>query len=83
MRRVRGWFGATPWRGAHFHTPRGLMRLLREAGLSPVAARGSIFYPPLALAARLLAPFDAWIGRRFTLGAAFLVASARKPLCAD
>jgi SAM-dependent methyltransferase len=78
-RRVRGSLGATPWRDVHFHTSGELMRLLRGAGLEPDAVRGSIYYPPSAFAARLIAPFDACLGKYSPFGAAFLVASARKP----
>ncbi|MGJ0508177.1 MAG: class I SAM-dependent methyltransferase [Methylocystis sp.] len=41
--------------------------------------RGAVYYPPCGAAARLLAPVDPWLGRRTTLGAAFVVLSAVKP----
>ena len=41
---------------------------------------GAVFYPPLGLAAKVMAPMDPWIGRRTSVGAALLVLSATKPL---
>ena len=40
--------------------------------------RGCVHYPPLACAARLMAPMDQWLGKRILLGAAFVVAAAVK-----
>ncbi|KAF0185282.1 MAG: methyltransferase domain-containing protein [Hyphomonadaceae bacterium] len=78
-RRIRGWAGAQPWREAHFHTPAELRRMMAKAGLRTIAMRGSVYYPPLTWAARLIAPADQWLGRRTTFGAAFLAAAAVKP----
>jgi len=79
VRRIKGWLGATVWRQARFRTPGELRRLAEEAGLADVAVTGAIFYPPIGLAARLLGPFDGWIGQRTTCGAAFLAVDATKP----
>ena len=78
-RRIRGWFGDPTWRAAKFRTSAGLDKLVASAGLDAFEIRGSIHYPPFAAAARLLAPFDLWIGRKTTFGSAFLALAAVKP----
>jgi SAM-dependent methyltransferase len=78
-RRIRGWLGAALWRAASFHTAGGLRRAGERAGLTVEAVRGAGFHPPSATIARLTAPADAWLGRRTTLGAAFIALTARKP----
>jgi ubiquinone/menaquinone biosynthesis C-methylase UbiE len=77
-RRVRGWAGNATWRRARFWTLRDLRALMRGAGLEPARWRAAAFYPPLALAALLLAPLDAALGVRTTCGAAFLALQGRK-----
>lgn len=79
IRRSRGVFGAKRWRDAHFHTAAELRRIVTNVGLKTPEIRGSVYYPPLACAARLMAPIDQWLGRRMLFGAAFLVAAAVKP----
>jgi len=79
-RRLRGWFGARLWRQARFRTPRELRSLAAAAGLHPEIVRGAIYYPRLAPAARLLAPFDETLGRLTPVGAAFLALCATKPV---
>lgn len=80
LRRIRGWLGDATWRVARFRTATELGRLVISAGLKPSETRGSIFYPPLALATRLLAPVDSRLGRSTTFGAAFIALSAGKPV---
>jgi len=82
-RRISGLRGNPVWRKAHFRTSRDLRRLVEAAGLVVVETRGSIFYPPLGIAAQLLAPIDHWLGRWTTSGAAFIVLSATKPATAQ
>ena len=79
QRRVKGWLGSSTWRVAHFRSPRELTRLARGAGLESISITGAIYYPPLAIAARLMAPMDRLMGRITPTGAAFLVLSATKP----
>ncbi len=79
LRRVRGWRGSATWRAAHFRTATELRGMLEAAGLTVETGRGAVDYPPLGLAARVLAPIDASIGRRTTLGAAFLALAATRP----
>lgn len=79
-RRIRGWLGNPTWRAVKFRTARELRRLAQTAGLEIVQVRGAIHYPPCSLAAQLLAPFDLRLGRNSTIGAAFIVVSAIKPL---
>lgn len=79
IRRIRGWFGAATWQAARFRTEGELRVLLEAHGLAVHEARGSIFYPPWGIAARLFARFDPWLGRRTTFGAAFIAVSASKP----
>lgn len=77
-RRVRGWFGHPTWRVARFWSATELRKLVEAAGLDLVETRGAVYYPPCGVAARLLAPIDPWLGRRTTLGAAFIAISATK-----
>lgn len=80
QRRVKGWLGAELWRAAHFRSRTDLLALASDAGLEDAIVTGAVFYPPLGLAAKVMAPMDPWIGRRTSVGAAFLVLSATKPL---
>lgn len=80
QRRVKGWLGADVWRAAHFRSRGDLLALAGDAGLEDATITGAVFYPPLGFAAKAMAPMDPWIGRWMTLGAAFLVLSATKPL---
>lgn len=78
-RRVRGWLGSPLWRQGRFRTAQELQALARQAGLTPGAVRGAIYYPRSRLAARLLAPCDGHIARLTTNGAAFIALRATKP----
>lgn len=78
-RRIRGWLGAPLWRRARFHSAGELRRSAEAAGLIVEEIRGAVFHPPAATIAKLMAPADAWLGRRTTFGAAFIVLHARKP----
>ena len=80
QRRAKGWLGADLWRVAHFRSRADLLALAADAGLKGATVTGAVFYPPLGLAAKAVAPLDPWIGRRTSVGAAFLVLSATKPL---
>jgi hypothetical protein len=51
----------------------------RQAGLHVVDVRGSFFFPPSGLAARLVAPFEPLLTRHHAPGAAFLALAADKP----
>lgn len=77
-RRVRGWLGSELWRRATFRTSRELRALAKQAGLDATSVRGAIYYPRWTLAAKVLAPFDEWVGRLTTFGAAFLALEAEK-----
>lgn len=79
-RRIRGWLGSPTWRAATFGTAKELRDLAQAAGLGGVEIRGAVHYPPCGVAARLLAPFDLWIGQQTTFGSAFLAVSATKPI---
>lgn len=79
-RRIKGWFGSATWQAAKFRTAHELERLVMSAGLDLTATRGAIFYPPYGSAAALLAPYDPWLGRRTTMGAAFLAVAGKKPV---
>jgi ubiquinone biosynthesis O-methyltransferase len=79
-RRVRGWLGAETWRAARFRTAAELASLVSSAGLKLSETRGGVFYPPFTAAARILAPIDAWLGRRATFGAAFIALWAIKSI---
>ena len=77
-RRMRGWLGHTTWREAMFRTAGELHDLIRSAGLTVIETRGAAYYPPCGAAAGLMAPIDPWLGRKTTLGAAFVAVSAGK-----
>lgn len=76
IRRVRGWRGATTWKAARFRTAGELRALVEQAGLGVTRIRGAVFYPPVGLGARALAPLDPWLARLTTVGAAFVALSA-------
>jgi SAM-dependent methyltransferase len=76
LRRVRGWLGSAIWQAAQFRTSAELRSLAEQAGLSVTAVRGAVYYPPIGMLARALAPLDSWLGRLTTFGAAFVALSA-------
>lgn len=78
-RRVRGWLGARTWRRARFWSRAKLDTLARGAGLRVADARGSVHFPPIALAARLVEPFEPVLTRLRAPGAAFLALAGDKP----
>ncbi len=77
-RRVRGWLGAGTWRRAQFWSRSELAALARNAGLRIADVRGSVFFPPSGLAARVVAPFEPLLTRCNAPGAAFLALRADK-----
>jgi ubiquinone/menaquinone biosynthesis C-methylase UbiE len=76
IRRVRGWLGASTWKAARFRSAAELRGLAKQAGLWVTTVRGAVYYPPVGLLARILAPLDAWFSRATTVGAAFVALSA-------
>lgn len=78
-RRIRAWLGSSLWRQARFRTQRELRALAEQAGLAVESVRGAIYYPRCGVLARLIAPADERLGRRGTMGAAFVALSAIKP----
>jgi SAM-dependent methyltransferase len=76
VRRMRGWLGSATWKAAHFRTGMELRALVKQTGLSVIAIRGAVFYPPVGILARALAPLDSSLGRVTTVGAAFIALSA-------
>jgi ubiquinone/menaquinone biosynthesis C-methylase UbiE len=76
IRRLRGWLGSATWKAAHFRTGTELRALAKQTGLSVTAIRGAVFYPPVGILARVLAPLDSSLGRVTTVGAAFIALSA-------
>ena len=78
MRRVRGWFNSPTWKAARFRSAAELRDLAEQAGLSVIEVSGAVYYPPIPLIARVLAPLDPWFGRRTTLGAAFVALTATR-----
>ena len=57
--------GGDDLEGGAFPTAGELRVLAEEAGLSVTAIRGAVFYPPVGILARVLAPLDAWLGRLY------------------
>ncbi len=76
LRRLRGWTGSATWKAARFRTAAELRALAEQAGLTVTAIRGAVFYPPIGMLARALAPIDPWLGGLTTCGAAFIALSA-------
>ena len=76
VRRARGWLGSATWKAAHFRTGTELRALAKQAGLSVTAIHGAVFYPPVGILARVVAPLDFWLGRLTTVGAALIALSA-------
>ncbi|MGB5269504.1 MAG: class I SAM-dependent methyltransferase, partial [Eudoraea sp.] len=68
-RRIKGWLGSPLWRYGRFRTARELQRLAQVGGLTPGRVHGAIYYPHWGLAARRLARFDKWFGKKSTAGA--------------
>jgi SAM-dependent methyltransferase len=54
-------------------------RLAAEAGLAVETVRGAVFYPRWSAAARICLRCEKALGRRTTLGAAFIALAAAKP----
>jgi len=80
-RRVRAWLGSRLWRRGRFRTGNELRQLAEGAGLIVKAVRGAIYYPRWGIAARVMGPVDAVLGRFTTVGAGFVALSALKPTC--
>jgi ubiquinone biosynthesis O-methyltransferase len=79
MRRLRAWLGSRLWQRGRFRTARELKDMAQMAGLEVEVVRGAVYYPRLTLAARLLAPHDAYLARLTNIGAAFIAMAAVKP----
>jgi ubiquinone/menaquinone biosynthesis C-methylase UbiE len=77
-RRIKAWRGSRLWQSAHFWTAADLSRLIEQAGFSVEVIRGSVYYPPVGIFARALAPLDRWLGSKTTIGAAFIAVAATK-----
>jgi SAM-dependent methyltransferase len=77
-RRVTGWLGSRVWQSATFRTVQALKELVTNAGHAITTTRGAVYYPPFGPMAALLARSDAWMGKRTTVGAAFLVIVGKK-----
>lgn len=81
-RRLRALVPGGIWSDARFWTARALRALLERAGLIPERTRGAVFYPRGERAARALGRLEPWLGRRTTLGAAFIAVAGRRPAAA-
>lgn len=78
QRRIRAWLGSPLWRRGRFRTAGEMRQLAENAGLDIETIRGAIYYPRLTPAARLMAPYDDWLGRHTLFGAAFIALAADK-----
>jgi 2-polyprenyl-3-methyl-5-hydroxy-6-metoxy-1,4-benzoquinol methylase len=76
-RRVKGWIGNRTWAQARFHSVDELRELTRTAGLTPTRWRAAVFNPPLDALAKAMEPLDEFLGRRTSVGAAFLAVAAK------
>lgn len=77
-RRIRGWGGNAFWREAHLWTAKELLELLTGSGLKPGRKQGAAYFPPVDIAARLLAPADPLLAQLGTFGAAFIAVEGLK-----
>jgi 2-polyprenyl-3-methyl-5-hydroxy-6-metoxy-1,4-benzoquinol methylase len=77
-RRLRGWLGDTSWQRGRFWSAAALGGLVSGAGLTPLRAKGAVFYPPVGAAAAALQRLDPFLGRLTTAGAAFVAIEAKK-----
>lgn len=77
-RRLRGWLGSRTWKHARFRSGSELRSLVAREGFTVMSVRGAVFYPPAEFFIRLLAPVDDYLGRRTTVGAAFIALCAAK-----
>jgi len=78
-RRLRALLHGGPWASARFWTKPALIRLLQDAGFSPAATRGAVFYPRSEWLACLFEPLDRTLGTHTTIGAAFIAVLGEKP----
>jgi len=78
-RKVRGWFGSSRWRDAHFWTVGELQHLLQQAGFQIGAACGCVYYPPFNCAAHIVGEHDHVFSFGGQIGAAFLTVRGDKP----
>jgi SAM-dependent methyltransferase len=76
QRRVRAWLGDPVWRRGRFRTAGELRALAAAAGLAVETVRGAVYYPRCAVAARLMARYDACFAHYTTVGGAFLAMAA-------
>jgi ubiquinone/menaquinone biosynthesis C-methylase UbiE len=77
-RRIRAMRGSTLWKKGFFRTSNELRDLAARSGLVPDCVRGAVFYPRWFPMARLVAPYDAWLGQQTCSGAAFIAMKATK-----
>lgn len=78
QRRLSGWLGNSFWRKAHFWTVHELHGLIAKEGFRVKSTRGSIYYPPVGLAARTMCGAEGLLSHLGAFGAAFLTVSADK-----
>lgn len=76
LRRVRGWLGSRTWKYVRFRTGKELRSLAEQAGLSVTEIRGAVYYPPIGVLARALAPADPRLGHLTSFGATFIALGA-------
>lgn len=77
-RRIRSWFSAKIWQQVHFRSRDALVRLAENAGLRVIATQGSVFFPPIGIAARIMAPLESLFTFLHAPGAAFIALAAKK-----
>jgi SAM-dependent methyltransferase len=79
-RRLRGLVGNRMWRDTRFFTMAELTALVAGVGMDVQATRGAVYYPPLDMAARLMAPMDCILSQvSGQFGAAFIALFSTKP----
>jgi SAM-dependent methyltransferase len=78
-RRMRGWLGSPLWRNSTFLSAPEISSLAKAAGLEVENAAGAVYFPPLEVVARALAPVDRLARQAATFGAAFVAVAARRP----
>lgn len=78
-RRLRGLAGNRMWQETRFFTMAELAALVAGADMDIQATRGAVYYPPLNVAARLMAPMDSVLSQvSGQLGASFVAVCSEK-----
>lgn len=77
-RRLSAWLGNVFWKDAHFWTVNELQQLVTRERFRVTSTRGSIYYPPIGMAAQALRRAEGVLSHPGAFGASFLTVRADK-----